>query len=149
MTAPIKGAAVGSMIAEAAERPRVIAKAKAKGRVDDDAHPRGGVIDRPGRWRRVVIRLLRSVLRLHHLGASVRARRGRKPDYRYRQCNHNQFLPHDRYPPVVFGLNPPLGGKLQKSRALLIDRGKETGSDLHFSHIASQTLNRTRESFNR
>ena len=67
---------------------------------EDINRRRRSVIDRP-RWWRVVVRLLRSVLRLHHLGASVRARRGRKPDRRYRQCNHNQFRPHDRYPPVV------------------------------------------------
>src|SRR6266446_1197281 len=111
MTVPKKGAAIDSVKAVEAEWPRVIAK----GRVDDDAHRRRGVIDR--RWRRVVVRLPRSVLRLHHLGAGVRARRGRKPDCRNRQCNHNQFLPHDRYPPVVFGLNLPLDAKLQTSRA--------------------------------
>ena len=112
MDMPMKGADEGSVDGEDAERTRV----KGNGRVGDDAHRHGvRVIDRPGRGRRVVVRLLRCVLRLHYLGASVRARRGRKS--RNCQCNDNQFLTHDRYPPVVFGLNLLLGAKLQTSRA--------------------------------
>jgi hypothetical protein len=109
MDVPLKGANEHPARAKDGDRSRIIGN----GRVGDDAHGHGvRVIDRPRRGRRVVVGLLRSVLRLHDLGAGIRARRGRNS--RNRQCNHNQFLSHDLYPSDCFRIEPVTRRKVAK-----------------------------------
>src|SRR4029453_9841665 len=94
MTAPVS---VGAEESVATDKPETRSP-RAKARTDEeaDAHWRN-VYDR-ARRRRVIVRARGSAVRLHHLGARIRAQSRREAECEDRQCYHNTFLPHDCYP---------------------------------------------------
>jgi hypothetical protein len=93
MRTPVAASAVISMCIT---EPRPVI---AIGRRNDDANyrRRWNVYDRARRrWRVPITR--RGAVRLNHLGAGVRAQSRSKPEREHRQCDHNNFVSHHRYP---------------------------------------------------
>ena len=83
---------------------------------DDDAEANWrNIYDRARRWWRIIVSRRGCAVRLNHISAGVRAKRGAKPKCEHRQCNNETFFPHDRLFLQLFcRFNPTMTMKLPR-----------------------------------
>src|SRR5215472_5154005 len=99
LPAPVSGSAIKPMCPVISKSRTIPAETRAEEEADAN---RRNEDHRPRRRRRIVVTRSRSLVRLNHICAGVRARSGSKPECEDRQGHYETFLSHNRrVPPVV------------------------------------------------